>query len=92
MKGPQVIGILIHIIAVLTVWGLFSLPVIFYYHTKEGDSIEYLSELNNFIESLRASRFCLPNNNISFNEDINFELCQGVFNLNLSVNVPMVYI
>ena len=59
-KGLQSVGILIHIIAVLTVWGLFSLPVIFYYRSREGSSVQYINDLTDFFESLRG--ICLPKN------------------------------
>ena len=50
VKRPKLehVGIVIHIIVVLAVWVLFLLPVIFYYRSREGGSIEYLSNLSNF--------------------------------------------
>ena len=88
-KGLQSIGILIHIIAVLTVWGLFSLPVIFYYRSREGSSIEYLSDLSDYF-----FKGATLEGNSSFNETLSNELCQGVWNktLDLSVNVSLVRI
>ena len=83
MKGPQVIGILIHIIAVLTVWVLFLLPVIFYYRSREGGSIQYINDLTNFFQSLKG--ICLPKS-ISSNE-----VCELNTTSEFLANVTKVY-
>ena len=91
MKRPKLehVGIVIHIIAVLVVWILFLLPVIFYYRSREGSSIGYLSDLSDYL-----FKGTTLEGNSSFNETLSNELCQGVWNktLDLSVNVSLVRI